>query len=674
MTSGWHDDARRTSTALRAGVAATLLLLGSTPGFGAVTTLFTVTSFASPPSSLEYQSGFSGTIGSTATWPAEMGWQGDQIDIAFTPPTPPATARNYRFRVVITQQYTQSFDLAVLAGPSLGSLVEVHREFVNTPRAYVATIPLATFTPGQTNYIRIKGLGVATGSGQPSGIAWSRWALTRTDAVDDPNAMRAGQLSRLAYYVTNAMQPTGLVRDSLTLNPADAPFHPATPDAGGFALLALCSAHRLALLPDAEARVEALLSAYSGHTPGVTPARNAKGHWWHWLDISTGAPAPGWNDNYTTIGSALLVSGARFAKNYFIQNATIGAYADEMWLSCNFDWMIHPDLGGRVSLVSDANGNALGYVNPWNEYMLIVSLALRQPGATRAPAMAWRWLDPNAAPKAYYPVGTTKIATLTDSAGNFAPAFWVHQQHFFNADFAGLAGFETYLRNHARADALYCASTLGQTYRYGLTAGVDPTGYFADRINNHHFVYAPEAVAGWGDLDGLLEFAADQPPLSNPRFRFGLTRVSSSSPTWIPFDAGLVDHLFLMFGLVESLDPTFFRRYQAFQPDADDDGVADAFDNCPNRWNPRQQDANANNVGDACDCGPPALDADRDGDVDMFDWALLQRCAAPGAPPNDACLCLDRNGDHRIDGGDLAAWLQCFDAAGPGRSPPAACD
>ena len=61
--------------------------------------------------------------------------------------------------------------------------------------------------------------------------------------------------------------------------------------------------------------------------------------------------------------------------------------------------------------------------------------------------------------------------------------------------------------------------------------------------------------------------------------------------------------------------------------DTDQDGTADAFDNCPNTVNPGQQDADGDGVGDACDgcpndankldpgvCGCGVSDADSDGD------------------------------------------------------------
>ncbi len=648
---------------------AALLAVGSA---GAVTSIFQVTNFASPAWSLTYFDGFSGTVGVTTSWPAEMGWQGDRVDIAFNlPASPPPTARHYRFRIVISDKFTQTINLRVLAGPSLSDLVAVKTELIETARVLTATIPLDRFVPGQLNYLRIQGTNVLVGNGQPAGLAWKRWQLTRTETNDEPEAVLAGQIERSLEFVLASIEGSGLVRDAVPFSPNLLPYHPATPDAAGHALVALSAADRLGLIDNAELLVTMILSAYSGNTPGIVPTRNAKGHWWHWMNVDTGAPAAGWPQEYTTIGSGLLVAGALLAKNHFIENATIGGLADELYATCDFDAMIHPSLDGRVYVATNASGGELfGSLRPWNEYMIIPSLALRQAGATRAPAIQHLWLNPASAPKATY----RGNVTLTDSAGNFAPAFWVHQQYYLNADFANSAAFVSYFHNHRRADELYCLLQLNQVYRYGLTAGVSPSGYVADRIFAHSSVFAPEAVAGWGQTDTLLEFADDQEPNSSPWFRYGLTRVSSVQPSWIPPDAAHVDHLFLMFGLVEAADPLFFKQRRGLQVDDDGDGIADAYDNCPTAWNPQQQDLDGNGIADACECAAVASDADKDGDVDLRDLAAWQTCPpAAGARLEERCLCVDANGDRAVNGEDVVALLDCLMDGGPDVAPPAGC-
>ena len=97
--------------------------------------------------------------------------------------------------------------------------------------------------------------------------------------AQDLDTARRDQIDRLKSYVLDAILPSGLVRDSLVLNGSS--FHPATPDAAGFALLGLSALDHLGELPDAEQRVVNVLSAYAGQTSGVVPARSTDRHFIH---------------------------------------------------------------------------------------------------------------------------------------------------------------------------------------------------------------------------------------------------------------------------------------------------------------------------------------------------------------------------------------------------------
>lgn len=389
--------------------------------------------------------------------------------------------------------------------------------------------------------------------------------------AQDLNAARNDQIARLQNYILDAIQPSGLVRDSLVLDGSS--FHPATPDAAGFALLGLSALDHLGTLNNADQQVIEILSAHTGNTPGVTPERSADGHFIHFMDLNNGTDPPGWDDSYSPISSALIVAGAQFAKNHFSDNPTIAALTKELTESINFDAAIHPTLDGRIFLdMTKSGGGAGGAVSPWNEFMLVHSLALKQPNNDRALAVSGDWLNVSSIAKSTFD-GTP---TLTDSPGRFAPAFWVQQMHFFNGDFRHNAEFETFFENARIADQEYSSQILGETYRYGLTAGVSPQGYNADRILDHpNDVFSPEAVAAWGDMETFLEFYNSQSPTTDPRYRYGLVRESASQPSWVPNDTALVDHLFLLFGLVESIRPDFFAE-RVFAPffagDFDDDG------------------------------------------------------------------------------------------------------
>ncbi|TWT47541.1 hypothetical protein [Botrimarina hoheduenensis] len=450
-------------------------------------------------------------------------------------------------------------------------------------------------------------------------------------------SMRADQLARLQTYVLDAIQPSGLVRDSLVLSPSGTNFHPATPDAAGFALLSLAAFDQLGTLPNADQRVVQILNAHVGNTPGVNPVRSPDGHFLHFIDIVNGSDPPGWDDSYSPISSALVVAGAQFASNHFAGTSSplagqIAALADQLTASVDFDAAIHPSLDGRVYLdMTAAGGGAGGTLRPWNEYQLVVSLALRQQNNDRAVAVRRQWFNTDLLPRR----GLGPYQTLTDNPNAYASAFWTQQAQFFNGDFRHDDDFQTFLENHKLGDELYSSAVLNQAYRYGLTAGVNPSGYHADRPFNHpDTVFSPSAVAAWGDLDTLLQFYLDQLPATNPRYRYGLARVSDEQPTWIPNDAGLVDHLFLLFGLVESLHPDFFAD-RVFAPlvagDYNFDGEVDLADYTV--WR------------DTLGGADLSADGDLDGDVDQQDYAvwaaaLSAASASALAIPEPASLAL----------------------------------
>jgi hypothetical protein len=194
--------------------------------------------------------------------------------------------------------------------------------------------------------------------------------------------------------------------------------------------------------------------------------------------------------------------------------------------------------------------------------------------------------------------------------------------HFFNGDFRHSDEFESFFDNQQVADRQYSSTYVGEEYRYGVTAGVIPNGYHADKLFDHpFFVFSPEAVAAWGDMETLLEYYAGQIPSSDPRYHYGLVRESAEQPNWVPFDAGLVDHLFLLFGLVESLEPDFFAD-RVFAPIAPGDYNAD-------------------------------------GDVNTADYTLWRSTFG-----SSNRLTADGNGNGVIDAGDYVIWRKNFDLAG----------
>ena len=99
-------------------------------------------------------------------------------------------------------------------------------------------------------------------------------------------------------------------------------------------------------------------------------------------------------------------------------------------------------------------------------------------------------------------------------------------------------------------------------------------------------------------------------------------------------------------------------RIAAVLPDADDDGVSDAADNCPDTINPDQSDMTADGVGDVCDLLP---DLSNNGVVTFDDLSLYAAewgrsdCVAP-----DYCNAADFDKSGAVDLIDLAEFAQVW--------------
>ena len=99
-------------------------------------------------------------------------------------------------------------------------------------------------------------------------------------------------------------------------------------------------------------------------------------------------------------------------------------------------------------------------------------------------------------------------------------------------------------------------------------------------------------------------------------------------------------------------------RIAAVLPDADDDGVSDAADNCPDTINPDQSDMDADGVGDVCDLLP---DLSNNGVVTFDDLSLYAAewgrsdCVAP-----DYCNAADFDKSGAVDLIDLAEFAQVW--------------
>jgi hypothetical protein len=116
----------------------------------------------------------------------------------------------------------------------------------------------------------------------------------------------------------------------------------------------------------------------------------------------------------------------------------------------------------------------------------------------------------------------------------------------------------------------------------------------------------------------------------------------------------------------------------ACDDDVDGDEIANEEDNCPLVANPTQADTDQDGVGDDCDLCPNTVpdmpvdeqgctpeiagDFNRDGDVDLSDFGLFQRClTGPAFPVLDPeCICANLDGDSDVDQDDFGIFQACI--------------
>ncbi len=114
--------------------------------------------------------------------------------------------------------------------------------------------------------------------------------------------------------------------------------------------------------------------------------------------------------------------------------------------------------------------------------------------------------------------------------------------------------------------------------------------------------------------------------------------------------------------------------------DSDGDGFGDPDhpenscpdDNCPNVYNPAQEDSDADGVGDSCEvCNPPLGDANNDGSFNIGDAVYMTYFFCDGSPLVALCKG-DVDGDCDVDPLDVLYMVEYIFAGGP--APVEGCD
>lgn len=105
--------------------------------------------------------------------------------------------------------------------------------------------------------------------------------------------------------------------------------------------------------------------------------------------------------------------------------------------------------------------------------------------------------------------------------------------------------------------------------------------------------------------------------------------------------------------------------------DSDGDGIADVNDNCPDIYNPYQEDSDNDGIGDACEefCCQIRGDVDRSGSFDPLDALYLVDYFWRGGPEPPCMGEADVNGSNAVDPMDPVYLVDYFWRGGPAPVP-----
>lgn len=381
-------------------------------------------------------------------------------------------------------------------------------------------------------------------------------------------------LFRNSYTVFELQRlPNGMYRDATLFSGSD--YHPISIANTGMGLIALCIADAMGWINNGSELALNTIKTATGHTSGFLPDRTSNGYYRHFMDINTGQQA--WNSEYSTIDSAILVSGALFSMNYF-QHDSISHYTTELWNSINFNDAIDNSSTGQIYLSMDSDGNGINnsLTRPYNEYMIVAWLAKNYSSESNNLGTIL-WNNHYSSPSLLPSISYQGSSVLSDNNNSFLSSF-THQFNYFLCNyFTTSTEYLTYFKNSQEADRSWWQNMDYNLFEWGLGAGSAITSsYHADAINNNEdLIVSPQIIAGYIPVN--LESKSNLIDLWNSNLgKFNLPNVnndpilwrySKSNTTWIPNEIIGIDYSSMLFGLstlTEYLGIDFFSTYNDF--------------------------------------------------------------------------------------------------------------
>ena len=400
-------------------------------------------------------------------------------------------------------------------------------------------------------------------------LTLSLLALLSAIACDGPSTPLSPQVAADSQLLASAVSlyrasrgDRGLYRDRLRFDGAHE--GPASVAATGMGLISLCIGSRIGMAESAAAEAKATV-----HTVlEIGRARNASGFYYHFVDMETGDRAG--SSEYSSIDTAILVSGALFAASCLPGHQELDSLVLELWGSIDWSQAIaDPETGAiYLEMLEDGSGRPGSVTLPFNEYMLVAWLARLSDEGRAGPATElWErfYASADSLPTSSY----AGQSVLTDRPGAFLSSFVAQSPFYLCHPFTTSERYRAYLQNAQRADrAWWRQYAMASQHEWGLGAGsARSVAYHADAIlDNPDHIVSPHIVAGFLPVDssGMSDLRAHLARQSRAvRTMAGapgtlLWRYSVSDSSWMPEEIQGIDYSFMMLGVAAHMFGTSF--------------------------------------------------------------------------------------------------------------------
>ena len=319
----------------------------------------------------------------------------------------------------------------------------------------------------------------------------------------------------------------------------------------GAGLVSLAIAHKIDHDPKAKEKALFTLKFLNGKK-SLKPKRNAHGLFLHFYNYITGESI---NEEFSTIDSALLMSGAIFCKNVF-KDLQISSEVDELWKSIQWDKFRIDTM--HYYLTEDKNGKGLGKTRMFNEYILLAdycALSMNIP----PPKISDKWIRC----KAYgFPV-------LSDLPNRMLPLFTFQFPLYLSPIRTKDKVFLKEALRAAQADKAWWEKEIKVSGIWGSSAGSSNHGYGVDATGKNHYriVHAP-SVLGFApfkdeykkDFEKILR---DYPEIIQTEDKWSIAwRHSIKYPDWPARTIQAIDASPLLYGLAAMNPKLGFKFFQ----------------------------------------------------------------------------------------------------------------